>query len=133
MRCTPMIRTLGGVAAGIATAITLMMFIEAVGNQVWPPPRVDLNNPNAPLAMPLPNQLFPLVGWFLATLAGGWLAIAISRRGWTSWFVAASMIAGQLLAYMFGRHATWLMFAGIIAPLVAAWLAQQLPGRRAPL
>lgn len=128
-----MIRMLGGVAAGIATAITLMMLIEAVGNQIFPPPTVDLNNPNAPLALPLANQLFPLAGWFLAALAGGWLAVQISGRASTSWLVAASVIAGQLLAYLLGRHPAWLIVAGVVAPLVAAWLAQKLPGRRGPL
>jgi hypothetical protein len=122
---------LGGVAAGIAVAIALMMIIESIGNQVIPPPGVDLNNPNAPMALPLPNQLFPLVGRFLAALVGGWLAIAISRRPWTSWLVAAAVIAGQILAYLLGRHPTWLMAAGILAPLAAAWFAQML-GRRTP-
>lgn len=122
-------RTLAGAAVGIAIAIALMMLVEGIGNRVFPPPRVDLNNPNAPLAMPLPNQLFPLVGWFLAALAGGWLAIRISGRAWTCWFVAAAVIAGQLLSYLLGRHETWLMAAGVVAPLAAAWLAQTLAGR----
>ena len=128
-----MIRTLGGVATGIAVAIALMMIIEFVGNQVFPPPTVDLNNPNAPMAMPLPNQLFPLAGWFLAALAGGWVAIWVSNRPWTSWLVAASVIAGQLLSYLLGRHPMWLMAAGVVAPLIAAWLAQKLPRRRGRL
>lgn len=128
-----MIRTLGGVATGIATAILLMMIIEFAGNQVFPPPRVDLNNPNAPMAMPLPNLLFPLLGWFLAALAGGWVAIWVSNRQWTSWLVAASVIAGQLLSYLLGRHPLWLMAAGVAAPLIAAWLAQKLPRRRGRL
>ena len=79
-----MIRTLGGVAAGIAVAIVLMMIIEAIGNQMFPPPALDLNNPNAPAALPFASLAFPVVGWFVATLAGGWFAIQISSRDWTS-------------------------------------------------
>ena len=124
-----MIRTLGGVAAGIAIAIVMMMIVEVIGNQLYPPPRLDLNNPNAPAALPLANQLFPLAGWFLAALAGGWLAIQLSRRDWTSWLVAASVVAGQLLDYLLGRHPVWLMIVGPLAPLAAAWIAQKLPGR----
>ncbi len=126
-----MIRTLGGVAAGIAIAIALMMIIEGVGNQLFPPPRVDLNNPNAPMALPLRNQLFPLFGWFVAAFVGSWLAIRVSGRAWTAWLIAASVIAGQLLSYLLGRHPAWLMAAGVLAPLAAAWLAQMLC-RRAP-
>ncbi len=125
-----MIKTLGGVAAGIAIAVALMIVIESLGNQTFPPPRVDLNNPNAPMALPVLNQVLPLVGWFVAALMGGWLAIGVSGRAWTAWLVAASVIAGQLLSYMLGRHPTWLMAAGVLAPLAAAWAAQLL-GQRA--
>jgi predicted membrane-bound dolichyl-phosphate-mannose-protein mannosyltransferase len=105
-----------------------MIIIEGVGNQMLPPPGVDLNNPNAPMALPLPNQLFPLVSRFVAVLVGGWVAIRLSGRAWTAWLIAASVIAGQLLSYMLGRHPGWLMAAGVLAPLAAAWLAQMLAG-----
>ena len=39
-----MIRTLSGVAVGIAVAIVLMMVVEAAGNALFPPPALDLNN-----------------------------------------------------------------------------------------
>ena len=122
-----MIRTLAGVAAGIAVAIVLMMLIEALGNALFPPPLVDLNNPDAPSALPFANQLFPILGWFVAALAGGWLAIQISSRKWSSWLVAASVLVGELLDFSLGRHAPWVMAAGVVAPLLAAWFAQKLP------
>ena len=125
-----MIRTLGGVAAGIAIAIALMMLVEGLANMLFPPPRLDLNNPNAPAALPLPNQLSPILAWFLATLAGGWIAIQLSGRDWTAWLVAASVLVGELLDYLLGRHAAWVMAAGILAPILAAWLSRKLPRRR---
>ena len=124
-----MIRTLGGVAAGVAIAIALMMLVEGLGNMVFPPPRVNLNDPNAPAALPVANQLFPVLGWFIATLVGGWIAIQLSGRGWTAWLVAASVLIGEILDYLLGRHAAWVMVAGILAPIAAAWIAQKLPGR----
>jgi hypothetical protein len=93
---------------------------------VFPPPRLNLNNPNAPAALPLANQLFPVLAWFIATLIGGFIAVALSSRTWTAWLVAASMIAGQTIDYLLGRHAPWVMAAGILAPLIAAWIAQKL-------
>jgi hypothetical protein len=122
-----MIRTLAGVAAGIAVSIILMMLTEALGNALFPPPSVDLNNPDAPAALPFVNQLFPILGWFVASLIGGWLAIQVSAREGTTWLVAASVLVGELLDFSLGRHAVWVMIVGVLAPLVAAWLAQKLP------
>ena len=39
-----MIRTLAGVAVGIAVAIILMMIVEALGNALFPPPPIDLGD-----------------------------------------------------------------------------------------
>ena len=128
-----MIRTLGGVAAGVAIAIVLMMVVEAIGNALFPTPAIDLNDPNAPQALPLANQLFPILGWFLGTLVGGWFAIRLSGRDWTVWLIAASVLVGELLDYLLGRHNAWVMIAGILAPLVAAWAAQKLPGGKSRL
>ena len=125
-----MIRKLSGVAVGIAVAIVLMMVVEAAGNALFPPPALDLNNPNAPAALPFANQLSPILGWFLASLVGGWIAIRMSRRDWTSWLVAASVLAGELLDFALGRHSAWVMIAGVLVPLLGAWLAQKLPGRQ---
>ena len=124
-----MIRTLAGVAAGIAVAIVLMMIVEALGNALFPPPALDLNNPNAPAVLPFVNQLFPILGWFLATVAGGWLAVQTSARPWTSWLVAASVLVGEVLDFALGRHAVWVMIVGVITPLLGAWASQRLPGR----
>ena len=122
-----MIRTLAGVAAGIAVAIVLMMMTEALGNAMFPPPALDLNNPDAPSSLPLANQLFPILGWFIASLAGGWLATQVSSREWAAWLVAASVLVGELIDFSLGRHAAWVMIVGVLAPLLAAWLAPKLP------
>ena len=124
-----MIRTLGGVAAGVAIAIALMMLVEGLGNMAFPPPRVNLNDPNAAASLPLANQLFPVLAWFVATLVGGWIAVQLSRRGWIAWLVAGSVLVGEILDYLLGRHTAWVMGAGILAPIAAAWIAQKLRGR----
>ena len=121
-----MIRMLGGVAAGVAIAIALMMLVEGLTNMAFQPPRLNLNNPNAPATLPLANQLFPVLAWFLATLIGGFIAVVLSSRAWTAWLVAASVLAGEILDYLLGRHAPWVMISGILAPLLAAWIVQKL-------
>jgi hypothetical protein len=122
-----MIRTLAGAAAGIAVAIVAMMLIEAAGFRLFPPPPIDLQDPNSPMALPFANQLWPILAWFLATLAGAWLAIQLSGRKWTSWVVAASVLVGALADFVLGRHPLWVMLVGPLAPLTGAWIAQQLP------
>ena len=122
-----MVRTLAGVAVGIAVAIILMMIVEALGNAVFPPPSIDLNDPDAPAALPFANQLIPILGWFAASLAGGWLAIQVSGREWTSWLVAASVLVGEIADFALGRHDLWVMAVGVLAPPLAAWLAQKMP------
>jgi hypothetical protein len=122
-----MIRTLAGAAAGIAIAIVLMMIVEAIGNQLFPPPAIDLQNANAAAALPFENLIFPVIGWFVATLVGGWAAIQLSDRAWTSWIVAASILVGELLDYLLGRHPVWMMVAGVLVPIAAALIAQRLP------
>jgi hypothetical protein len=107
-----------------------MMLVEGVANVVYPPPRVDLNDPNAAAALLLANQLFPVLSWFVATLVGGWIAVQLSGRGWTAWLVAGSVLVGEILDYLLGRHGAWgVIGAGILAPIAAAWIAQKLPGR----
>jgi hypothetical protein len=61
---------------------------------------------------------------------GGWLAIQVSGHGWTSWLVAASVLVGEVLDFALGRHATWVMIAGLLAPPLAAWIAQKVPRLR---
>jgi predicted membrane-bound dolichyl-phosphate-mannose-protein mannosyltransferase len=106
-----------------------MMLVEGLANMVFPPPRVNLNDPNAAASLPLANQLFPVLAWFVATLVGGWIAVQLSGRGWTAWLVAASVLVGEILDYLLGRHTAWVMGAGILAPIAAAWIAQKLRGR----
>lgn len=125
-----MIRTLAGAAAGVAAAIITMMLVEALGFRLFPPPPVDIQDPDSPMALPVVNQLFPILAWFLATLAGGWVAIWMSGRERTSWIVAASVVVGALADFLLGRHPFLVMVAGPLAPIAAAWFAQKLPSRR---
>ena len=126
-----MIRTLGGIVAGIAFAIVLMMVVEAVGNQVFPPPAgIDYTSADAPRFLPLQNLLFPIVGWFSATLVGGWIAICVAEKPWPSWVVAAAVLLGEIADFLLGRHPAWMIVGGIVLPLIGAWIAQQLPRKR---
>ena len=120
-----MIRTLGGIAAGIAVAIVVMVLIEAVGNQIAPPPMgLDLERPDAAVRMPFETLIFPVAGWFLGPLVGGILAVRVSGRRWASWPVAGAVLIGAILQFAMAGHPLWMIAAGVAGPIAAALIAR---------
>ena len=124
-----MIRTLAGIAGGIAVAIVVMVIIEAIGNRIFPPMALGAAQPGSSAHLPFETLIFPVIGWFAGSLAGGVLAVWSSRRRWTSWPVAAAVLVGAMLRFALASHPVWAIAAGIAAPLAAAWIAQYGPRR----
>lgn len=122
-----MIRTLGGIAAGLAAAIVIMMVTESIGNQIAPPPtRIGVSDDTNVQALPFLTLLFPVLGWFFGALIGSWLAIRVSDERWTAWVIAACVLAATIFNFALALHPTWMMIAGLIVPLAGAWLAQRI-------
>ena len=125
------IRILAGLVAGVAGAIVLMMLGDTVAHQIVPPPAgpdvYAAANPTGPATRTL---IALVLAWLVAALAGGWIAIKLSRAEWTAWAVAGVIIRSA--AYLFAQvaHPLWTMAAGIAAPLLGAWLAQRLVRQR---
>jgi hypothetical protein len=107
-----MIRILGGIVAGMAAAITFMMIVEAIGNQVAPAPAAG-------------NAAFPVIGTLLGALVGGFLAIRVSDQPWTAWALAAAVLVATVFNFLLMDYAAWVIVAGLVAPLLGAWLAQR--------
>ena len=124
------IRTLGGLAAGLLVAILTIIAIEAVGNQLYPPPAgYDMTSASAE-SLPFATLIWPLIGWFLGAIAGGWVALRVAGERWTGWAIAACVLAATILNLVLIRHPTWMIVAGVIAPLLGGWIAQLLPKTR---
>lgn len=122
-----MIRILGGIVAGMAAAITIMMVTEAIGNQIAPAPaRLDLQDVSQTPPLPLMTLLFPVLGWFLAALIGGFLAIKVSDRAWTAWAVAGAVLAATIFNFVLMAYPVWVMVVGVIVPVLGGWLAQKI-------
>lgn len=127
-----MIRMLGGIVAGMAAAITLIMIIEAIGNQIAPPPaRLDLESLAEAPPLPVLTLAFPVLAALIGTLAGGFVAIRMSGRKWTAIMVAAAVFAASAFNFALMRYPLWLMVAGLAMPVIGALLALRLsrPGR----
>lgn len=122
-----MIRTLGGIVAGLAAAVVLMMVTEAIGYRVAPAPGwVDLPGGAEPPPLSFLSLLFPLLGWFLGALVGGWLSIRISDRAWTAWAVAAVVIVAAVFNFVMLPFPAWVIVAGLLLPALGGWLAQKV-------
>jgi hypothetical protein len=119
-----MVRPLSAIAAGLATAIVTIMAVEAIGYQLYPPPDgFNMANPSAEL-LPFESLLFPVVGWFLGALAGGWLAIRLSGERWTAWVIAAFVLAATILNLALITHPLWMIVAGSLASPLGGGTAQ---------
>ena len=126
-------RTIGAVAGGIAVALLVIMLVEAIGNSLYPPPAgIDLQDADAVSRIPFRTLIFPVIAWFLGALAGGIVAVWVSRLRWSAWPVAAAVLVGTVAQFALMAHPLWMIIAGLIAPIIAALLAQRLaPHRRA--
>lgn len=125
-----MVRTLGGITAGMAGAIVIMMVAEAVVSQLSPVPSGiaigTLTDPTPPSFLAL---VMPVVGWFLGAFVGAWLAIRISDRAQTAWAVAAAVIAATILNFVLIYYPPWVIVAGLVVPVLGAALARRVARR----
>ena len=124
-----------GILAGIVVAVLCVFAVESLGHIVYPPPAgLDPMNLDdaAQIIAGLPAGAFAFVAgaWFVGALAGAWMADAVSRKGYAGWIVALVIVAGGVYSLMTIPHPGWMWAAGILLPLIAAWLAQRLAGRR---
>ena len=124
-----MLRTLIGLAAGLAAAIVTIMIVETVGYQLFPPPRdFDMTLASAE-ALPFETLIWPVLAWLLGSLAGSALAVHLSRQVWTGWAIVALVLAATIFNFAMIPHPMWVMIAGAIAPILGGWLGQQLAAR----
>lgn len=134
-----MVRKIIAVVAGAVVAVVLVMLIQKLGHNLYPPPEgLDpadqefmreyiANLPWGPLA-------FVIGSYVIATLVGGWTAAAIAGEQALlfSGIVAIFVLAGAVSAVVMIPHPTWFTVtavAGIVlAALAAASLASKVRG-----
>jgi hypothetical protein len=121
-----MVKKLGGLVAGLAVAVVTIMLMEALGHRLFPPPGGPDVYATAAGASPPATLAMVVLAWFLGTLAGSWLAVRISRAHWTGWAIAGAILLAAVYTFTTVSHPAWAMIAGILAPLVGAWLGIRL-------
>lgn len=126
-----MIHKLGGLAAGLIAAFLTMMTIEAIGNRLHGSGLAADASATLPVTQqPTSLLLFVLAGWFLGAFLGGSIAVRVSRTGWMAWPIAAAILVGVVVMFLWAPHPSWMLIAGPAAPLLGAWLAQRIVERR---
>lgn len=128
-------RLAGGAIAGVLTAGLTVFAVESVGHLIWPPPvGTDVTDP-ADLArimdvMPVGAKVAVLVAWFIGALVGGAVAKAIARHGAGPGVVAGFIVAGGIASFASIPHPWWMVLAGIVLPVLAAWIAHRAVASR---
>ena len=124
-----MLRTLMGLAAGLAVAIVTIIIVEAIGNQLFPPPRgFDMAQSTAE-TLPTETLMWPVIGWFLGSLAGSAIAVHLSGERWAGWAIVALVLAATIFNFALITHPVWMMVAGPLAAVIGGWLGQQVAAR----
>ena len=119
-------RTLAGIVAGLLLAITIIMTTEAIGHRVFPlPENHDLNSGSA-MSLPTATLLVPVLGWFLAALAGSWLAARIARKHVAGYVVGGVVLAATIANFVMITHPVGIVVAGVAAVLAGTWLGSRV-------
>ena len=108
--------------AGIFIAFGLIWLAQYAGSEISPDV-YDLNS--GEVLIPIGSTIALLVGWFIGTFAGGWLAMRVSAGTGAGWIVAGAVIGAALYRAVTLADAWWIMALGALIPLVAVWLAQR--------
>jgi hypothetical protein len=132
-----MLRTIGGILAGIVAALAAVYVIEVTGHIIFPlPPEVRSGNLEILAASieTLPTGLlaFVALAWFAGALAGGIVAGWITGLRGAAWFVAAIVAAAAIFNIVMIPHPAWMQLAAVIAPMAGGLIAGHLTTRGRP-
>jgi len=135
-----MLRTIVGVLVGVVAMFVVIMAIEAVGHLMYPPPPgLDPMNPAHEAAfaqfvatMPAVGKAMLALAWTLGAFTGGFVAARIAHhpRG-AAVLIALLVMSGVVGMSLRVPHPSWLVAAGLLLPIPAAWLAARLARPRA--
>jgi hypothetical protein len=127
----PAVRSLLAVLAGLVVAMLIIGGVEAIGHALFPPPaNLDLartaDQERLMEALPIQAKFAVVAAWFLGSLAGAAVAIAIARRVLPAWIVAVIIAGLGLWTTQLFPHPDWMLASAVVLPLVAVLVAKRL-------
>lgn len=116
------LRTVAATIVGIVVAFALLWLAQYAGNELSPDV-YDLET--GEVLIPLASTIALLIGWFVGTFGGSWLAMRISRGDGAGWIVAGAVIGAGVYRALTLADTWWMIALGVVIPIVAAWTAQR--------
>lgn len=116
------VRSTVATVIGTIVAFGLILLAQYAGSE-FSPAQYDLATDE--ILIPIGSTIALIIGWFVATFAGGWLAMRVSDGAGAGWVVAGAVIGAALYTATDFSDAWWIMALGFAIPLAAAWLAQR--------
>ncbi len=125
-----MLRRIFAVVAGLAVAVIVVMLIQKLGHNLYPPPE-DLDPAdkefmrNYMANLPWGPLAFVAASYTFATLIGGWVAAMITKDKPLLYaaMVGAAVMVGAISSVMTTPHPTWFTTASVVGIVVAVLLA----------
>lgn len=128
-------KNIGAGIAGVVVAGLLVWVIEMIGHTVYPMPEgLDYTDKEAMAAyiatLPVGAFLSVVAAWFVGTLGG---TTAACRIGTAPAYIFAVLVGAFVLLGIGMNvaafpHPTWMVVAGVVGTIVAAWLGMRLGG-----
>ena len=107
---------------GIVVAFGVIWLAQYAGSEISP----DVYDPNSgEILIPVGSTIALIVGWFVGTFGGGWLAMRVSAGTGPGWVVAGAVIGAVECRAVTLADSWWIMALGVAVPLLAVWLAQR--------
>lgn len=120
-----LLRTAVATVIGIAVAFGLIWLAQYAGNELSP---AEYDLETGEILIPVGSTIALVIGWFVGSFAGSWLAMRASAGTGAGWIVAGAVIGAALYRAVTLADAWWIMALGAAVPLVATWLAQRAAG-----
>jgi len=116
-----LVRKTLGTFAGIAVAMLVVGAMDYVSRMVVP----GAASGGDFAAVPTRAKMIMALGWFLAPLLGGLLAVCITRWAASGWIVAGLILVACLYnGFTIPGVPLWMQIAGVIAPLLGGLIVR---------
>ncbi|PKP97944.1 MAG: hypothetical protein CVT74_12505 [Alphaproteobacteria bacterium HGW-Alphaproteobacteria-13] len=116
------LRSVAAAAVGMAVAFALIWLAQYAGSELSP----NVYDPaSGEILIPAGATAALLVGWFIGTFAGGWLAMRVSGGAGPGWIVAGAVIGASVYRAVTLADSSWIIALGILIPLAAMGAAQR--------
>jgi Na+/H+ antiporter NhaA len=124
-----LIRSALAAVAGFILAWVLILIFQYAGGNLSP---AEYDPETGEILIPIGSTIALIVGWFIGTFAGSWLAMRVSGGNGAGWIVAGAVIGAAVYRGITLDDAWWIMALAVLLPVAAAWIAQRATGLASP-